>query len=258
MKNTFPFQLCKIVFSILILLICSYFPIKNNAPANAASTSKIKILTFEAAPWVENTASGISGISINKLKEIESLLPYTFEIEVLPTTRAFYQATYIPELNLAVFPCSATPERAKTFSFSQQISGGSASIFTLDPHLYDDNKSISQLISNGSVVVGTLSGHLLETELQKTGVEYVTVPSIDRLIRMLFLKRIDLIYSYKESYLNEIKVNKDVQALFNSSAKVYEYEVKKLSYGFCINKDNVNVKQYIQHINQAISQLPTP
>ncbi len=56
-------------------------------------------------------------------------------------------------------------------------------------------------------------------------------------------------------YNNEIKNNPAIRNLIASPLTIYQYQLKKLSYGFCINKRNVHVKSYINQLNQAIDKL---
>lgn len=244
----------------ILLLAVLFFACSLRAESLNNEKPTINILTFQAPPWIIKSDDNISGLAFNKLKAIESLTPFQFSLNLLPAKRAFNQAAlnkgdFPTTFTSVVYPCSATKKREEKFIFTKQIKGGESNIFTLDKTLFESKKNIDALAHTPKIYVGTLLGHVLEEELKEAKVKFIAIKSMEQLIKMMIMGRINAIYGYKDYFMNEIANNSALKNLLRSSPTIYEYPIKNLSYGFCFNKNSPNAHQYIEQINNAIDAL---
>ncbi|KMT65162.1 substrate-binding periplasmic protein [Catenovulum maritimum] len=240
------------IFNIWMLsLIVVFVMSSSQCFAQQSNLPALKIATFVAPPWVEQNKQGLSGISIEQLNQIQTRLPFKLEIQVLPAPRAFSLAEKEQLKPVAVYPCSATSQRAPYFAFSEQIKGGTSAIFTLDEALHAEKPNLDALEKQQNLVIGTLRGHALENELKQRKMKYVSVLYPVRLYKMLLLGRIDLAYSYKESFANNI-----AELPAEDVLKIKSYDINSMSYGFCFAKNNSVSVEYLKHLNSAIKLIP--
>lgn len=255
------------IYCLLFISLFITFTVQAQSVSQRVSDKpSINIFTFQASPWVEQNNGQLSGIAIEHLKAVEAQLPYQFIIHVLPVKRAFSQAINsnvikTASLGSAVFPCSATEDRAADFSFSEQFEGGEATLFTPHKKIYNNKyRGLEKLKQYRSIVVGTLSGHVLEEDLIKENINHITTTSPDQLIKMMEVGRVDIIYLYKSTYVATLRKNKALAKSLLADNKIYPYVIKNLNYGFCFNKNHSLTKKHIETINQAIlntSATPT-
>ena len=138
--------------------------------------------------------------------------------------------------------CSFTKERVNDFYFSDEIGKNSIGLYSLKKI---DVQKLSQL---KNLKVGVVRGYSLEDDLKKNKIEFVSSPSELNLLKMLEMKRIDAIYSFKVVISELLKTH--------SFEQVIEYtEISSATYFTCFSKKSKKSKSLLEVFNKNLKKI---
>ncbi len=189
---------------------------------------------------IENPKDNNPGFDIELLKATFSLSNQKIKTTFFPWKRALVLAKSGEYDGLC--SCSYTKERESDFYFSDEIGRNSIGLYSLK------EISIKNLSDLKNLKVGVVRGYSLEDDLKKYKIDFVSSPSELNLLKMLEIKRIDVIYSFKVVISELLKTN-------SFDDKFVYTETSSAPYFTCFSKKSKKSKDLLRHFNEDLKKI---
>ncbi len=223
----------KVLILITILLSLSAFNIVLGEP--------IKMACNHFPPLkIENPIDGHLGFDVEVLKHVFQQTNLNLNIEFLPWKRALLKAK-TGEFD-GLCSCSFNKERSEEFYFSDEIGRNSIGFFSLN------ELPFKKLEEYKDLKIGVVRGYTLEQELIKVGIKPIAHSNELNLLKMLELKRIDAIYSFRV-VIRELK--KDYKFIEDFNYR----EIYSAPYFTCFSKAKPNSKKNVEVFNEKLNSF---
>jgi len=230
-----------------ILLVCCLFVFSGTVKAEF-SAQNIVWMTEEYPPYNYHDNDGeLIGLSVELLEAIMANMHTPFDknnVLVIPWARAYREALQNP--NAAIFTMTRSAHRESLFQFSSPILISKISVITLKtPQKYESVEEIN------FINVGVVRNDIGEQLLKKYGLNNhstVKLPTSLELIRMLLLKRVDVVAIdeniAKFEFARLGKTEKDLTIHFT---------MEELTTHFAFNK--AIPKKYVDEFSASFEQI---
>ncbi len=189
---------------------------------------------------IENPTDDFVGYDIEVLRLVFNLFDAKLVTEFLPWKRALLSAK-TGEFD-GLCSCSYTKERDTDFYFTDEIGRNSIGFYSRDV------LKTGPLEKFKNLKIGVVRGYSLEGELEKAGITPVLLSSELSLLKMLELKRLDAIYSFKV-------VIQELSKQHSFISNFSYLEIHSAPYFTCFSKTKKDSNQYLLDFNKNLKVI---
>ncbi|KKJ77477.1 hypothetical protein WH95_07205 [Kiloniella litopenaei] len=230
----------KHVFAIASLLLI--FPLVKKSIAADAQPVTMACSSFP--PYkIENPGTGPKGMDVDIMLEIFSLAGRDVEYSFYPWKRAVKLVEQGKVDGLC--GCSYHPDRDENFLFSDILGYHSQGVFLSEDVSLRNFDSVADL---KDLSVASVRGYAVHKELIENGIKAYEATNDDDLLTLLENKRVDAVYSYRDSILFAL-------ANRGKSGHVTYRELVSHPYYFCFSKKSEKVQSIIDDVNQGLRTI---
>lgn len=191
---------------------------------------------------IEHPKDHSPGFDIELLKAVYALSKHEVRTTFFPWKRALVLAKSGEYDGLC--SCSYTPEREKDFYFSDEIGKNSIGLYSLK------KLKIENLSKLKDLKVGVVRGYSLENDLKENKIDFTTSTSELNLLKMLEVKRLDAVYSFKVVISELLKTNSFHDPFFYT-------ETSSAPYFTCLSKKAKNSVSLLNQFNKSLKVIKT-
>ncbi|WP_417453440.1 substrate-binding periplasmic protein [Kiloniella sp.] len=230
----------KHVFAIASLILI--FPVVKKSIA--AENQQVTMACSSFPPYkIENPGIGPKGIDVDIMLEIFSLAGRDVEYTFYPWQRALKLVQQGKVDGLC--GCSYHPARDKDFLFSDILGYHSQGVFLSEDVTLQKFDSVLDL---KGLSVASVRGYTVHKELIDNGINAYEASDDNELLALLENKRVDAIYSYRDSVLFAL-ANRE-----KKGAVTYK-ELVSHPYYFCFSKKSEKVQSIINDVNRGLRTI---